>query len=52
MRYFIAYLAFIVMISAGFFHVLNSTLMDMTRRDCLAGRTGACEQLQQAGVRP
>jgi hypothetical protein len=52
MRYFIPAAAFVIMICAGFFYALSSTLTEMTQQDCRSGIAAACRQLQQAGVQP
>jgi len=50
MRTFLASSALCLSLAAGFWFALTSTLTDMTKADCLAGRQRACEQLQQDGV--
>jgi|694.fasta_scaffold23761_3 hypothetical protein len=50
MRDFIVYLLFTFGIGGGFFHVLSTTLTDMTQHDCRLGVLAACEQLQRGGV--
>lgn len=38
-------------ITCGFWFALTSSLTDMTRRDCQAGLTQACQQLKADGVK-
>lgn len=49
MRPIIASTGLCCALAAGFWYALTTTLTDMTMRDCRAGVSRACQQLQQDG---